>query len=655
MTLRKIKVFSPGFLLFISFLFLSPHSGIGQDLKIKSDTLKISNDHLLEREVSYRLIKNDTTIEGRVGLTLRPLIDKAFSRKKYIYQTLEVPYKKNKKEGEFNQHFYEFSPDFSGIAPNNGWIQMPYNGLYYFNKGSFQADKPNGEWEFFKIRKEKLKADTLSYVHAILKQGQLDDKFVYNNYSKGISIEGEFAPGGLVDRNWKVSPLAKGDSSTISYEFLKGRLVSISNDANGRVTLIASNAEKNTLVDMDSMFLEYLKLHLPTVLKEDKVNFYIDPIGELLKALSYLNLQHSKVENYVPKGMNFAWPKVELPVFELSASEKEVLEQADKNIDELAVRVHDLLDDPALKLNKANNKELSMLFAKDMLLKRKVDKAKAISDLFERPVAKHIDRKAYVESKLAYLKKPDTTSFTILDETFEQQLQLSDVPDGLDPFEKYLFLINDMESRFEEIEKQTKETVRNLKRNKALVASEKVLFQLSEDIENIVDTLFLPLYNMEVERVFKNSFLEFKRQQLQGYLNLSAHEKAQTVDTLITCMERVIGELHESWDLVRRKRLVDQTYMDMRLNPYTYTKMSVRLHEKLFQAYYEKVIPYVVFRIMPVASCEEFLERVNNIEVVQDFMLKVKKDNPRKLERQFRRGDSPELIIQKLNIPVKGL
>lgn len=178
------------------------------------------------------------------------------------------------------------------------------------------------------------------------------------------------------------------------------------------------------------------------------------------------------------------------------------------------------------------------------------------------------------------------------------------------------------------------------------------LFQLVENIQKAADSLEYNLYTPSLTLFYKNSILKLKEEKLTEYLKNDSAARAESVESLIKCFERLHTKLLDGKYLADNAVVVDEAYMEERLNPYTYTRINARIHEKFYNAYREKLVPYYIFNLDHTNDCDSFIEEIQNLKNLQLFMINsLESRDARELERKIKNNDSPSAIIKKLNIP----
>lgn len=627
----------------------------GQTTQQKKEIRPYKKNYHIEKFFEYDIVKKDTVLNGVYLINLKPSLVDTLVEKKYHYKNFVFKYKNNKKEGSFEATGYVYTPDFTDFIPAGDHIQIPYKGYQFKNYGKYKEDKPAGHWTFIKSKKGyNTPSDTILIADANFSPaGKITGSYHYENNDLQMIVSGNFTNEGFLHGMWTVRKGEESYQPEVTYHYEEGSLVSVilspEKEYKLNIQHEVSNFQKSSF---NALYLEFLAIQLNDLLPSGKSNEAYDPFKEILASFDYLSLQYTGLSNEIPGGLNIENPNVQLPVYSLPEKDRLIIQNSAKRISALETKIDSVLSNPPFRNNRSAEKDIAALHARTQLLKAKNEKAKHLAETLNKPVARHIDVYSYLEKQLPEMKVPEEMIFNFNDEELKERIALKAAPENKNPVEQFNFYISQLEEAVEHSKIEAKEKYSRLIRNRTLLANEEILFRLADGIKSIADSLYLPLYRQEIENIYKGAFVDFTEQQIQQYSKLSLEERASAIDTLITCLEDVKQKLSQSWQLVERAQLVDQVYMEMKLNPYTYEKMNVRVHDKLFKAY-ERMIPFLVSAITPASSCEVFLKRVNNIKVLQNFMLEARKENTRKLERQFRLSDSPGTIIKKLEIPVE--
>jgi hypothetical protein len=641
------------FLVLFFLLFFNSIS-FSQEKNINSQTIKLKDSYRIEKKYSFILSKQDTLLNGPFTLDLRPDITEQFKSKEYRIKEIRIDYANNQKEGVFTVVGNDFKPDFSNISVSEAFINISYKGSYDKTTGKYIKDKPVGKWFFFRINdRNEVLPDTSILISANFNNsGLFRGPFAFNNKEDRIRVTGYFNNQNFFEGDWNVY---LNESASFTYHFTEGKLNKITYlTAENSISHIDLTSTKSTgyqAQSYDSTFLEYLIYNLNTNNPDITGHDYQVFTNALNLSFIYFSLKENNLEKYIPGGSNIIYPQIQLPVFDLEPKKKKSLEDSHSRALLLSKSIDSLLNHPGFRTYKNNDKEIAELNAQANILKDRSIILIKTTGIAGKPLVKHVDIYEHLENRIPEISKHESVSFNFNNEKTEATLE-PEAPQGKNPFENLSSIISSLENINKSIKDDISNKVKRLQRNKSLIESEEVLTKLSNEISAIVDTLYLPLYRQEIENIYKSSFEDFKSRHINEYSLKSLEERSIAVDTLIECLEKAKSELLRSWELVERAQLVDQAYMEMKLNPYTYEKMNVRVNDKLFKAYNEKIIPFLVSHIMPSESCETFFGRVKNIEVMQYYMLQARKANARKLERKFKANDSAEAIIRKLEIPL---
>jgi hypothetical protein len=644
------------FVFVVFFIFPGEMPVYGQDVQRHTDTVWLNDQYFIQKDFRYRRSGNDTLLEGRYSLTLKPYVGDTLVAQEYRYESLDINYNNNVKEGPFSLKSFSFHPLIPGLEPKEGHIQVPYRGTSAENRGQFEQNRPFGQWFFSRYEHhEETVVDTLVQVRtAYNREGVPDQQFYILDRNIEQEIRGSFGEGGAFDGELQVWSLGADSSLIISYQFEKGLLSSIRRP--GAPPLQPDFFENNGGVDfqehaMDSLYTKALSYYLQDLPAEDRDDV-LQPLQTVFKSFDYLSASYSPLTDHLPGDYDRQYPKVKLPVYEPDSREIEFIRETHNRLTNLYDQTDSLMHISAFSLNRYRDKDLAELYAKGLILRKRVGRQQAIFQVLAGPLLAHINPEWFLKRRLSEITGYDTVQYTLNERQYEAPMDFS-IPDReASPFRQYQAYISRLEEVYLEISRRIQQRLENLRLDTRLSENEDKISALSEEIDLLADTLAVNLYNQQIANNYKQAFVDFKENQLAQYANMPARERVDHASALIDCLEKMKVKLENVKRLDKKEEMIDQVYMDTHLNPYTYTETEVRLYERLFSAYQDRLVPYVVEKITPAQNCEDFLRKAENLEILQDFMLGALEGNPGRLDRRARPQDSPETLIKKLNIPV---
>lgn len=639
------------------FLFSATGYVVGQDLYSQTDTLREGEGYIVQRSFQYQLSRKDTLRQGKYELFLRPHVKDTLLARQYAYEHLRLTFRKNEKQGPYLLRSFSFFPALPQLRLEAGGIRVPYSGSRAEIRGQYEENRPVGQWFLREYRQEDGEpADTVRLLNASFNQeGILNEQFYIMEENPGRVLSGGFNKEGSLADTLEVRGSREGEEVSIAYYFDDGLLTGVTGSEGGFVqpVYMAGNLADVRLQEhaLDSLFPDVLSYYLPDMPAAEK-NRLLQPLRTLVQSFAKLQANHSSLVSELPVLLNVQPPTVRLPMYKPDKRELAFSQETYSRLSRLQHQADSLMGLSAFNLNRYRDRELASLYARGDLLLDRISRQRNILEVLSGPLQQHINPEWFMRRRLAEISLKDTVTYTYNDELLKETVDFDFRKESLSPFEQYQAYVQQMEEKFGQISSQVAEKLPEQQMDVPLTEREEQITALSAEIERLADSLQLNLYNPEVSSTYKNSFVEFKDRLLQQYGQMSSAERLEQADQLISCLKRLVARLEEAPQLAQSEQVVDQAYMESRLNPYTYTEMRVRLYERLFRAYRQTLVPYLVDRMLPAESCEDFLRKADNLEVLQRYMLDALTKNPKRLERRVRSQDGPETLIRKLGIPV---
>lgn len=642
------------FVVLLQILLPVRHS-YGQDTKSQTDSIWVDDNYFIQKDFRYRTSRNDTIFHGRHSLFLKPYLQDTMVARPYNYERLEVNFNQNQKQGPFLQKLVSFYPDISRLDVEGGYVNIPYRGERAEVRGQFEENRPSGQWFFSRFEQNIGEAaDTVLFLYASFgPEGRLDQQFRISDRNEGEVINGSFNEEGRFSGSLDVMTIDEGNL-VASYNFEDGLLTAIRLAGEGiiRPAYLENSGEFNFQQHtLDSLYTKVLSYYLQAVPVEER-NRLLEPLNTLFRSFKSLSGGNSVLTNHLPGGYNVTPPSVKLPVYEPDSREIQFIEETYNRLSSLHRQADSLMHVSAFSLNRYADRELASLYARSALLRNKVSRQRNIFEVLSGPLQEHINPEWFLNRRLREISLQDTVTYTFNEKQFQEVVDFSFEKEGLSPFEQYQAYISRLEDAYAEINEQSVEQLQELQLDTRLQEREERITVLSEEIDELADSLVLNLYDREISEAYKQSFVTFKERLLDRYANMETRERVSSTENVINCLESLKARLEDAQRLAQQAAIVDQAYMDKHLNPYTFTETDVRLYENLYSAYRDKLVPYVVQRMTPSESCDDFLQKADNLERLQDFMLSALEGNPRRLDRRARPQDGAETIIRKLGVPV---
>ncbi|MGY6562819.1 MAG: hypothetical protein ACXITV_12015 [Luteibaculaceae bacterium] len=643
-------------LLSVSLFFLTiAQFGFGQESKeFRKRSFTDSLSYILV-QFPYTLQDKDTVITG------------SFFFEEYAFESIEkaeanyanLSFKKGELEGEFSMQNFEHNlsnekPRFIDLG-----LRTSLSGKLIELNGDFKKNRPSGSWrvEESTVIDSKKSSGILSVLEAQFnRSGVLDKNITFQNFEGKITFEGYFdakinAPSG----EWRYEN--SKEEFKVDLGFVEGALADIK--VNNKFYYQLSNFDAQELetqkIPFNSEYLEILAL----LLKED------DESGSELKQLKAalkeitgftdkLNFNYISSSQLRDRVEILTYPEVIQPVFPYKDGEREYHEKLVYLAKELAHVTDTLLSFSPLSISSFTDIELAESLAKSRLLRKTASQIADDLKPLRSKNAKFLQRDVLLDRVLKKLKNADLTmEFTFKDEkqTFniDYDFEANTSKKSTEQIEAFLIA---MKQRYDDLVDNIGKKLQNLKLEATLDEQEEEMVKLQKELKDVIENFGGTFHNPVVNENYLDAFLKINSKLMESYTEAPESEKLRIAEENVICYKRLIKLFNKTPQLVELNKKVHNSYHENELNPVTWTRMESTLHERLFNAYSNKLMPWAVEQMEIAASggCDNYVPKHQNLEKIMNFMLNALENNPNRINRRLRNNDSVSDVIKKLEI-----
>jgi hypothetical protein len=147
--------------------------------------------------------------------------------------------------------------------------------------------------------------------------------------------------------------------------------------------------------------------------------------------------------------------------------------------------------------------------------------------------------------------------------------------------------------------------------------------------------------------------LNLIEQSFNTYSNLSLDEKKATIKARLKCFEGFIDFHQLLSNLTLKDKRLDDAYTNTTFNPFIMTDMSERIKDRLYNAFYDYLQPYLLDKLEAEFSCQSVEMAMDEITAAYSKMLELSKTDTREEEKALRRERDPKQIMEVLNLEFK--
>lgn len=611
-------------------------------------TVLNNNTLISNRKLSYLIERKDTIYEGPYVHTLQPNFQTIGISRSFKTESIKFNYKQNFADGYFQLQSLLVKPDYTRFSIEKEKLGFNYSGDNKILSGNMLNGSRIGKWVYSENQVSNEAEKQIFQIEAFYKNKSLDSNFTISSTQGKTVIKGNFSSNGLLDGKWL---LLEDEKEIFTLTFERGLLKAVNNTSTDFSELNSSiDSMKRVRLDSASIFLLELQLrskysgsemiYVNRLLKlvEDGINNLNGEFSEIIDFEKVINL---KSEAYI---LLPEFKRTDVFLTKYTNSKKQI--SAAKEIND------SLLNNSTVKINKLANKNLAKNYNKSQLLAKQGSELLSIINLLADSNANYIDRKYFLSNQVDYLNQ--LFQVQELDKTMDTiKILAYNYNHNLAASETILSLASQYESNVVRITTEIEKEIKKLNQDKESALRDHQIDLMVDAIAAQIDTISLFFYSEAITSTYLKAYRSILTKSVSQYAALNEEDKAITAEKFISNLKRTKSRLELSQRLRENELIIADSYKEDFFNPHSYTTMQVKKHEKLYDAYFEKIMPYLIDLMINAPDLETFLDYEKNIRIVQEFMISELSKNPRALERSFKNNDKAPIIVQKLKIDIK--
>lgn len=612
-----------------------------------------------QAEYEIKIVKSDTL---KNGLFLFLALDND-REGKFLKYTLDGNYINDFKSGKWIFTETELIPS-SQPSIKNYEIVNKATGATTLITADFEAHKVNGNWNIEKriIRKSEVLP---SHINADLNfnENRLNDSFniKFNNWS----ISGQVDDNGFVDGTWQLKLIDASAQDYIEfYNFASGELRNhyvlfdnqkIDYDYSGLNMNESQNSKSLVEADFNETFFEVLKLYKyqdsnKQISLNNQNQNHQSSLFILQEVFEMVNLYHNKLnETNTTNKLNFGTVKLQRYTF--NNSQKELLSVCNSLNNKIKSKIKSLQSNSQIEIERFNNKTLDEYFNLITIYNNQTKNYNEIIEIINNEAFVYVDK---AKPLSAIFPEVNFNKSFYLNLGVEKELYDKNLPDNLNLESFSLVKIkNHLAKAMDNINNIEKEVDLILEQNK----KQTNLFKIEQEIiENKaqIDSLFSAVNsdsNTYISQV-SGYITNFTTREFENYAASDTSVKAEIASDINACFNNLI-QLHVElgYQPTKDQRL-EEAFSRVILNPYTMTDMTERLKPRIYNAYYQHILPYLLENISRNLDCKSLNAKVKSFDKVFQKMLELRDEDTKEIERLLRRRDDVNQILNILDLTI---
>ncbi len=616
------------------------------------------NGDTAQLRYTYYLRGSDTLAQGPIELRLTRL-----EKDRIATWHWQGQYERNRLSGGWDVRAEHLTP-IAQIGTLERNVLFSADGWEWVLSASFRSGLPQGEWLLLRRHVAASQAsDTLALSRMALSSGKFEGPVRLENRAEGIKAEGQFSAGGLLSGLWRFESQEGSDTLTEWLRFEHGALDELwlvsgtdtvlhqqfrfPNDPTTRQT-IAFDSVAQRAIRYRIALRQPLSPTLSAVLERHHSFLqsglslpFLDPeLGSLWAALP---------------GEGFAQPQglIVLTEYPLGENEAATLDTLRNLTNELVARTDSLLKNPQYKLNRFGSLGLGLRYEALREIRGNAHRINTLLNDLGDPAMRFVDRELLLEKRLSTFRYPGELLVQTGDSLHTEPYRFPVLKFHESPLVALGDHLRDCLTQTDQIREESKELLEALKVEQYILAAETRMVELHDSVVALFEGQSAPESHSSFHAQLNVPVQRFLAEELARYHNLEAQDKFEQADRLIACLSQLTS-LYDTLALlpIQLDRM-DKAYTRQAYNPYTYTHLDERVKERIYAAYRQKLVPYLLEQTGRSLDCASIERLASNFGLLDRQMLAWLGEDTRKIERKLRRSDDPERLLKKLNLELR--
>jgi hypothetical protein len=347
-------------------------------------------------------------------------------------------------------------------------------------------------------------------------------------------------------------------------------------------------------------------------------------------------------------------PKLRVRQYAFSDDEKQLIQNASADILKSQEIIKEYLEDPQVELNKHAYRELALYYEIYTEYRDELKKLEKVFNLLRLPSYEFLNRTEIMPYIFDGITYPEIVKFKFKDNDTEENVAF---PANLSVKDA---TIQSLATHAEEILKELKTKMelvkpiidRNRKRFE-IVAKEQELLQKRDTIKHLFSNGNKDEKFNAMHARFAAVFIQNAEDIFVNYAKQEIENRIMRTDETMLCLDEFINAYSEMIKIQARLDRIDEVYTRVVWNPFTFTDMTETVKERLFNAYKNDLLPYLLADIGQNATCNSLAIRLQNMEVLYNRMRDLRDQDTKELERALRKVRDPNRIIELLSLTLE--
>lgn len=647
----SIKIFS--FFQLAAMLFCFQHSFF-----FAQDTREYAGKYYLSGQLKGRAAYTYQTKNGE------KIKEGPFLFRLDLEDSLNINYKeKYQLQGNYkgDQKINEWKFSYSSLYPEEGeyiddlYIKETASGNIFTIKGDFKDGLANNIWTVTKRKVENsVVTDTNYFSSAEFKKGQFINNIQVQNNTH--QLVGEIDNNSFLNGEWIIF---HNDSSRIIIEYriynagiLNSHIIEI--DGN-KYTLnyegIGNLNETDNLlssIPVNDTYFEILKFGSLGSVDEKKVSLStIDNIQRTTQELitgafdSLSSLNGYKIwDGDTP----FTLPKAKVKKHPFTIEEETVIRESAKMIQETDNYLNRFLHIAQAEISKNSNDTIAKYYEVCLHYEKAFIKIKTTFKELQKPSFEYVNRSLVIPKIFDGIDYSDKIIYGINDKNIEVSYSF---PKPLKSNEATIISLfaqlKKIRDDIEIINAKVQPILKKEEQRAGLAQDEK---KLVEKRDSIIAKFSKKSTLNEFQKKVSSEVVDYVQKEFKVYAQQPLDKRVKTLSSVLSCFDQFLKLYDQLEKTPKKVAEIKELYTRTVWNPFTMTDMDEIVKERVFNAYQNHILPYLIDQFKENIRCSNIENKTDNIQVLFDRMKELREQDTSELERQLKRISNPKELIE---------
>lgn len=347
-------------------------------------------------------------------------------------------------------------------------------------------------------------------------------------------------------------------------------------------------------------------------------------------------------------------PKLKVKKFPFSMKEKEIITNALLKLDESEKVIKDYMSDPQVEISRNAYQDVALFYEIFKISEVELNKIKNIFKSLNTPAYEFINREDVFKSLLMHINYPKVVSYEYAGNKVEDSVAF--------PLNRSINSLS-IESLYEHVlqlnsfigQKQQKiQPIVERNRKQAQIADKEALLVAYKDSISVMYTNQHTLEDFNYyHQLFGDDIIKVTERRFAKYGSKPVNERIEKVDEVLACFDYLKSDMFDELIALNKKiDRLEEVYTRTVWNPFTFTDMDEIVKERVYDAYKDILLPFLITDFENSLACENVEQKMKNFDLLCIKMRELREQDTKDLERSLRRVSNPQsiLVLFELNL-----